>query len=129
MDNNYSDIDILWRAVKRKLEIDILLGKYKNDDKVPSIEELGQMYGIGRSTSKRVLNQLVDEGILNKKQGKGYFVESKPEVQEKLKKKLMEELVHGFNMYIDIACDMDIEKEKLNEIMMNMIDKAYKTSP
>ncbi|MGX8710159.1 GntR family transcriptional regulator [Clostridium sp. KNHs216] len=49
-------------------------GEYKGGDKLPSERELSEMYGISRVTVRQTLNELVKDGVLVKKQGKGNYV-------------------------------------------------------
>lgn len=49
-------------------------GEFKGGDKIPSEEELRQMYGLSRVTVRTAIDHLVSQEILVKKQGKGTFV-------------------------------------------------------
>lgn len=75
----------LWEKVKFKLETMIITDIYKSAHKVPSMAELSEMYKIGKSTAKKVLESMYKDGTLIKKRGVGYFV--KPYVKNKLIKK------------------------------------------
>ena len=48
---------------------------------LPTEENLMQMYGVSRSTVRRAVKRLVDEGVLVRRQGKGTFVtRAKPKI-------------------------------------------------
>lgn len=49
-------------------------GDWQPDQRIPSENELNQLYGISRMTARQVLARLVDEGLLFRVQGKGTFV-------------------------------------------------------
>ncbi len=51
-------------------------GEYKPGDRIPTEMQLSQMYDVSRVTVRGALKQLVDEGILIKKHGKGTFVKN-----------------------------------------------------
>lgn len=53
-------------------------GTYGPGDKLPSEAELMRAHHVSRVTVRKVLEQLVSEGVLFKRQGKGTFVTSKP---------------------------------------------------
>ena len=72
----------LHNQLKDILEKQILNGEYK--EKIPSERELMEMYSVSRSTVREAVSLLVQEGILEKKHGKGTFVSRKP-VEEWLK--------------------------------------------
>lgn len=120
---NYNHPNTLWLTIQRKLEVDIINGKYKSTDKVPSINELSEMYEIGQSTAKKVLENMFKEGTVTKQQGVGYFV--KPFTKEKLKKKYMEELEYGLNKYIYMANQLGVSIDVLRVILEERIDDIY----
>ena len=58
--------DAIFKAVKE--------GEFKGGEKIPSEEELRQLYGLSRVTVRTAIDSLVNQGVLVKKQGKGTFV-------------------------------------------------------
>lgn len=48
--------------------------RWEPDQKIPSENELAQMYGLSRMTVRGVINNLVNDGLLYRVQGKGTFV-------------------------------------------------------
>ena len=86
---------------------------------MPSTRELVEMYNIGTSTSQKILNEMSADGILNNFHGKGYFV--KEGAKEILQKKLMKELITGFNSYVDFACELNLDKN----LIQNIINEIY----
>lgn len=57
-----------------ELRRDITEGKYKSGEATPSITTLSQRYGHARQTCARGLRLLVDEGLLVRYPGLGYYV-------------------------------------------------------
>ncbi len=51
-------------------------GVWKENQIIPSENDLSRTYGISRMTARSVINQLVQEGLLYRIQGKGTFVSS-----------------------------------------------------
>lgn len=57
-------------AIKEQINI----GHYKVGDRIPSEDQLSEMYGISRITTRSGIEKLVDEKILIKRRGKGTYV-------------------------------------------------------
>lgn len=77
-DNNMSPN--VWSEVKSDIELKILTGEYQAGERLPSIRKLAKDYGVGQSTAIKVLNSLLQEGIIETRRGVGHFV--KPYIRE-----------------------------------------------
>lgn len=75
-----------------KLEID--KGMYT--EKIPTEFELMERFGVSRSTVRQAVKTLVDEGVLEKKQGLGTFIAVRP----------IEEWLGNLSTFPDIVKDM-----------------------
>jgi GntR family transcriptional regulator len=64
----------LHEQLKRIIREKIVTGEYQADDRLPSETELTQLYKVSRTTVRQALNDLVNEGILSRKQGVGTFI-------------------------------------------------------
>ncbi|WP_205599187.1 GntR family transcriptional regulator [Oceanobacillus halotolerans] len=73
---NYTNSVPLHLQLKNELEQKIYEGIYIG--KIPSERELMDEYYVSRSTVRQSIDQLVREGVLEKKRGKGTFVALKP---------------------------------------------------
>lgn len=60
--------------LKELLAESIVNGKYKPGERIPSQNELADIYGISHSTVRESLASLVNEGLIYRIQGKGTFV-------------------------------------------------------
>lgn len=75
----------LYYKLKESIREKILKGEYPPGSKIPSEQELIQEYNVSRMTVIRAVNDLVQEGLLYRKQGKGTFVRV-PQIQQRLGK-------------------------------------------
>jgi len=64
----------LYQKLKKSLTEQIEMGFFKPGRLIPSERTLCLQYGISRITVRRCLSELIHEGILYRKQGKGTFV-------------------------------------------------------
>lgn len=76
MINKYSNIP-LYSQLKDLIIEKIENGEYPPESKIPSEQELCDLYGISRPTVRQAISELTNSGYLHKEKGKGTFV-SKP---------------------------------------------------
>lgn len=73
----------LHRQLKEVLTKEILEGRYKPGDRIPSERALCTAYGVSRSTVRQTVNDLVHEGRLIRTPAKGTFV-TPPKIEQDL---------------------------------------------
>jgi DNA-binding GntR family transcriptional regulator len=64
----------LYIQVARILINEIIGGRWKINDRIPSEDELCQTYQVSKTTVRQAINNLVADGYLMKIQGKGTYV-------------------------------------------------------
>lgn len=64
----------LYLQLADELRTKILSGEWQPEQRIPSENELNQIYSISRMTIRQVLGKLVDEGLVFRVHGKGTFV-------------------------------------------------------
>ena len=74
MHGTLNDQSLIYLQIARMLEDDILRGVYREEEQVPSTNELARGYNINPATAAKGINLLVAEGILYKRRGIGMFV-------------------------------------------------------
>lgn len=70
----YSSSIPLYEQVKRILSYDILSGKYQAGDQLLNENKLCDLYKVSRTTIRRTLKELENEGLVEINHGKGTFV-------------------------------------------------------
>ena len=68
------DASPLYMQLKNSLTEAIQSGRYAPGDPVPTETQLCAQYGVSRITVRRAISELQDEGLLEKRHGKGTFV-------------------------------------------------------
>lgn len=74
MHGTLSDQSLIYLQIAQMVEDDILRGVYREEEQVPSTNELSRVYHINPATAAKGLNLLSAEGILYKRRGIGMFV-------------------------------------------------------
>ena len=74
-----------YELIKNRIEEKIISGVYKENDKIPSENELCQAYESSRITVRKALDELVTKGVLYRRQGLGTFVRPKESVSTDVK--------------------------------------------
>ena len=73
----------LYYQIREDLRRRIEAGQWKPGEAIPSEAELQEIYGVSRATVRQALSELVMEGLLIRKQGRGTFV-APPKIVEPL---------------------------------------------
>ncbi|PRR84299.1 GntR family transcriptional regulator [Clostridium vincentii] len=67
-------MEVKYKIIAKKIEENIIEGKYDNTKKLPTVEELMEIYKVSRSTIRQAINTLVDKGEVYQVQGSGIFI-------------------------------------------------------
>ena len=71
MREELNEKDLIYLQIAKMLEDDILREVYREEEGVPSTNELARGYSINPATAAKGLNLLVDAGVLYKRRGIG----------------------------------------------------------
>jgi GntR family frlABCD operon transcriptional regulator len=85
----------LYDQLKQKIREAIDQGEYKQGEKLPNEAELCDIYGVSRITVRKAIQELCEEGFLERKQGKGTFV-----MRKKFKREMV--TVDGFTDFVKL---------------------------
>lgn len=75
----------LHRQIFLVLRDQITGGAYRSGDPLPSEEALGKLYGVSRITVRRAMQDLADDGFVQRRQGRGTFVTDPTRVESNTK--------------------------------------------
>ena len=71
---NHNSIVPLYAQIVEQLQNDIAKGVFSKTGRLPTEVELAEQYQVSRITVRRAVDELVSQGLVEKKQGKGTFV-------------------------------------------------------
>jgi GntR family transcriptional regulator len=80
-----SDLPLpLYLQLSRYLRGQIVSGRYGHRDALPGEREMAERFGVSRVTVRKAIKELLDEGLLQQRQGAGTFVNRGPYVEQRL---------------------------------------------
>ena len=78
------------------IRIDIVSGKFKKGQKLPSVRELALMLKVNPNTMQKALVELEDEKLIYTERTNGKYVTKDEKLIEKIKKQLAQEKVNNY---------------------------------
>ena len=78
------------------IRIDIVSGKFKKGQKLPSVRELALMLKVNPNTMQKALVELEDEKLIYTERTNGKYVTEDEKLIEKIKKQLAQEKVNNY---------------------------------
>jgi len=79
-----------------KLRIEIVSGKLKSGERIPSVRELALTTRVNPNTMQKALAELENEGLIYTERTNGKFVTDNKELIEKIKRELAEEKINNY---------------------------------
>lgn len=106
----------IYLQIKEMIEEDILNGKLKPDEQIPSNSQLVSYYNINPVTVLKGINLLVDDGLIYKKRGIGMYVtKNAPEILKKrFSKTFIEEQIEPL---INLAKPLGFSRQDVIEMV------------
>lgn len=75
--------------ISQQLKQQIEAGKYPPGDLLPSEFDLGELFGVSRTTIRRAVGNLIRQGMVTTQQGKGIFVSDRQKITFSMSNPLM----------------------------------------
>lgn len=112
---NFNNDKAIYVQMADRLCDEILAGKYKADDRIPSVREYAVLLEVNTNTAVKAYELLAREEVIYNKRGLGYFVSSnaRGEIMKTRKKEFMKQtLPDVFRQMRLLGIDMkDLNKE------------------
>lgn len=86
----------IYMQIINSIKIDIINGKVKPGDKLPSIREMAVNYKVNPNTLQRVYQELERENITYTQRGTGSFIMEDENMVANLKKEMASEVIENF---------------------------------
>lgn len=105
MEMDPSDPRPAYRRVADDLRQAIAVGTYRPGDQLPTLAELTTRYGIAVMTARDAIRQLVADGLVVSRQGKGAYVLRQPNADESITVSQLLDLLNQVNRSVDDLTD------------------------
>ena len=77
-------------SISEQLKNQIETGQYEPGERLPSEFDLGELFGVSRTTIRRAIANLIQQGLVTTQQGKGIFVSDRHKISFSMSNPLME---------------------------------------
>lgn len=100
-----------------KIRIDIVSGKFKKGQRLPSVRELALMLKVNPNTMQKALAELENEKLIYTERTNGKYVTEDEKLIEKTKKNLAQEKVNNYlNSMENIGINYELAVKYLQEL-------------
>ena len=123
MHGTLNDQTLIYLQIAQMIEDDILRGVYREEEQVPSTNELARAYHINPATAAKGLNLLTADGVLYKRRGVGMFVSPGAErlVRNKRKNAFYEDFVKPM---VKEWCSLGAAREELEDMVRKAMEEG-----
>ncbi len=114
----------IYIQIAEMIEDMIINGELKEEDQLPSTNQLANRYKLNPATARKGLNILVDEGFAYKKRGLGIYVSIG--AVEKLKKKRKKDFLSSYIKPLVLeAKKLDVDREEIKKYLDEVFKDEY----
>ena len=110
----------IYQQIADSFRTDILAGKYKQGEFLPSIRGLAKDLKISVITTMKAYEQLAQEGLVTAAQGKGFYVNAQD--SEMIKEQHLRKVESSLNDAIESAKIAGLSMDELREPLDTLID-------
>ena len=96
MDYIFNNERPIYLQLVEKIRIEIVSGKLKTGERIPSVRELALTAKVNPNTMQKALAELENEGLVHTERTNGKFVTNNKELIEKVKKELAKDKVEAY---------------------------------
>ena len=112
----------IYKQIADAFRTDILAGKYKQGEYLPSIRELARDLRISVITTMKAYEQLEAEGLVTASQGKGFYVNAQD--SEMLREQHLRKVEDSLTSAIEAAKIAGMSNEELIEMLKTLLSMS-----
>ena len=123
MDYNFDNDRPIYIQLVEKIKIEIISGKLKPGEKLPSVRELALIAKVNPNTMQKALIDLEELGFITTERTNGKFVTTDVELIENMKKGLAREFVEN---YLKDMQDIGFTYQESIDYLLNLKENLIK---
>lgn len=110
----------IYMQIIQKIKADIVSGKLKGGDKMPSVREFSESYKVNPNTVQRVYQELEREGITYSQRGIGTFIVEGEGLLVQLKNTQAQKYTKRF---IQDMRELGMKKEEISKYLLKILEE------
>ena len=120
--NNSSD-DPIYLQIKNQIKAQIISGKLKVGEKLPSIRFLAKELRVSMITAKRAFDELELDGFINSVQGKGNFVAAQN--RELIREEYLKRIESKLQEVVELSEIAGVSNDELVQMLRSYVEGKY----
>lgn len=109
----------IYLQIVEKLKADIVAGKLKGGDKLPSVREIAEGFRVNPNTVQRVYMELEREGIAYPQRGIGTFITEGEEIVDRLRSTQARKFIQR---YVDDMKELGIDENEMVQCLKSFLE-------
>lgn len=117
---NFDDKIPIYYQIKQYIYREIIIDHLQLGQQLPAIRQLAVTLTVNVNTIQRALGELINEGVIVSKRGKGNFVTTDVQILTNLKRRVVEEQLGGL---YDHLLALKITPDEMVQYLQNYVDQ------
>jgi GntR family transcriptional regulator len=109
----------VYQQVKQAIMLEVMAGRLKDGDRLPSIRELAKILKLNPNTVAKVYYNLEEEGYIQGHRGSGYMVKFQKVKVDTLKLAILED---EFKLFLEKAFSMGFARKDIEDLMRRLLN-------
>lgn len=110
----------IYMQIIQKIKADIVSGRLKGGDKMPSVREFSENFKVNPNTVQRVFQELEREGITYSQRGIGTFIVEGDDILKELKDTEAQRYTERF---VDEMKELGMNKEDISKYLLKVLEE------
>ncbi len=109
----------IYLQIVEKIKADVVAGKLKGGDKLPSVREIAESFKVNPNTVQRVFMELEREGVAYPQRGIGTFISEDEQLVEKLRDTQAQKYT---GRYVDEMKELGMDDDEILENVKKVLE-------